>query len=59
MLFNDVYSRYAKQLQEEIDKIPGIDRVPYPPKVINQEIDVATAVYFQDMRLIPSFTFIV
>ncbi len=56
--FNDASSENSSTLQEEISKLPGIDNLTYQPIVKCGEIDGSSNKYFNEIRGIPSFSFI-
>ncbi len=56
--FNDARKENTTTLQEEISKLPGIDRLKYKPVVSCGEVDEEAALYFGTTKLIPSFSFI-
>jgi three-Cys-motif partner protein len=57
-LLNDRDSGKASTLQEEIDKLPGIGNLRYRPVVSCGEIDEEAENYFDQVKLVPSFSFI-
>ena len=56
--FNDSRNENTATLQEEIDRLPGIEKLSYKPIVTCGEVDDEAARYFNDAKLIPSFSFI-
>jgi three-Cys-motif partner protein len=56
--FNDSRNENTATLQEEIDMLPGIEKLSYKPFVTCGEVDDEAARYFNDTKLIPSFSFI-
>ena len=56
--FNDARSENAATLQEEINKLPGIEKLRYKPIATCGEVDNEAAQYFEKTRFIPSFSFI-
>lgn len=56
-LFNDADQDEAATLQSEIDALPGINKLKYKPRVLCGEIDENAERYFNETRLVPSFTF--
>ncbi len=56
--FNDARNENTATLQEEINKLSGIDRRKYKPIVTCGEVDDEAARYFNETKLIPSFSFI-
>jgi len=56
--FNDADGNHAGSLQAEIDKLPGIQALRFKPHVTCGQIDEEAAKYFNETRLIPSFSFV-
>ena len=56
--FNDARNENTATLQEEINKLPGIEKFTYKPIVTCGEVDDEAARYFNETKLIPSFSFI-
>lgn len=57
-LFNDANRDHTNALQTEIDKLPGIETLTYKPQVSCGEIDEDAERYFNETKLIPSFSFV-
>lgn len=57
-LLNDSDSNNTSTLQKEIDALPGISTLKHKPVVSCGEIDEEAEKYFNQSRLIPSFSFI-
>jgi three-Cys-motif partner protein len=57
-LFNDRDANSSSTLQQEIDSLPGIEKLTHRPQVLNNEVDVDAEQYFSSTKLIPSFSFI-
>ena len=57
-LLNDASKENISTLQQEIDSLPGIDRLKNKPKVSCGEVDENAAEYFMQTKLIPSFSFV-
>ncbi|MCB1469204.1 MAG: three-Cys-motif partner protein TcmP [Rhizobiaceae bacterium] len=57
-LLNDSDGNKTSTLQEEIDKLPGIGSLKYKPAVSCGEIDEEAEKYFNQSKLVPSFSFI-
>ena len=57
-LFNDSDNNNTRTLEEEISKLPNIGKLKYRPVVQCAEVDDLAAQYFNDTRLIPTFSFI-
>ena len=56
--FNDSRDENTATLQEEINKLCGIEKLKYKPITTCGEIDDEAARYFEETRLIPSLSFI-
>lgn len=56
--FNDAEDSCASTLKQEIEALPGINGLKYPPIVNCGEIDEEAAQYFNAVKLDPSFSFI-
>ncbi|MCC8968945.1 three-Cys-motif partner protein TcmP [Bradyrhizobium brasilense] len=57
-LFNDADQNHSATLQTEIAKLAGIEKLKYPPQVNCGEIGKDAEKYFNETRLIPSFSFV-
>ena len=57
-LFNDADMNHTATLQSEIDKLPGIEKLKHKPQVTCGPVDEDAERYFNDTRLVPSFTFV-
>ncbi len=57
-LLNDADSNKTSTLQEEIDKLPGVENLKYKPTVSCGEIDEEAEKHFNQANLVPSFSFI-
>ena len=55
--FNDVDQNFTNALQAEIDKLPGITNLRYKPHVSCGEVDSDADEFFNQIKLIPAFTF--
>jgi len=58
MLLNDSDSNNTSTLQSEIDSLPGIGNLKHKPIISCGEIDEEAEKYFNQVRLVPSFSFI-
>ena len=58
ILLNDARNENTAALQKEINKLPGIEKFTYKPIVTCGEVDDEAARYFNETKLIPSFSFI-
>jgi len=56
--FNDADGAKTSTLQSEIDKLPGIGKLKCKPVVTCGEVDDDAAIYFNETRLVPSFSFV-
>ena len=57
-LFNDADTCKTATLQDEIKKLPGIEKLKHEPVVSCGEIDEDAERYFSESNLVPSFSFI-
>lgn len=57
-LFNDMNQNNSATLQAEIQALPGVEKLKYPPVVNCNPVDKDAEEYFSKTRLIPSFTFL-
>jgi hypothetical protein len=57
-LLNDSDGDKTSTLQKEIDKLPGIVNLKHKPAVSCGEIDEEAEKYFNQVKLVPSFSFI-
>ncbi|HEX5999059.1 MAG TPA: three-Cys-motif partner protein TcmP [Hyphomicrobiaceae bacterium] len=57
-LLNDSDRNKTSTLQEEIDNLPGIEKLRHKPTVSCGEVDEEAEKYFNQVRLVPSFSFI-
>ena len=56
--FNDVSNENTATLQDEINKLPGIEKLKHKPIVTCEEVDGEFAKQLNEITLIPSFSFI-
>jgi three-Cys-motif partner protein len=56
--FNDADKNHTSSLQAEIDKLAGIETLTFKPHISCGEIDEDAENYFNEARLIPSFSFV-
>jgi three-Cys-motif partner protein len=56
-LFNDQDKDNSQTLQSEIDALPGIKSLKYPPVVNCNEVGQDAEEYFATTKIVPSFTF--
>lgn len=57
-LFNDGDSNSSRSLEAAIKSLSGIDKLKYPPRVMNQEIGTEIVKRFEEMRLVPTLFFV-
>ena len=57
-LFNDKDANNTATLQNEIDAIPGIEKLKFKPKVFTGEVGEKIVKNFNAMKLIPTFFFV-
>ena len=57
-LFNDGDSNFSRSLEAAIKELPDIDKLKYPPRVMNQEIGTEIVKRFGEMRLVPTLFFV-
>jgi three-Cys-motif partner protein len=57
-LFNDADENHSATLQTEIAKLPGIEKLKFAPQINCGEIGKDAEKYFNETRLIPSFSFV-
>jgi three-Cys-motif partner protein len=55
--FNDGSSDHSETLQDEIDNLPGIEKLKDKPEVSNRPVDDYFHEFFAKTSIIPSFTF--
>lgn len=56
--FNDENSDLSETLKTEIEAIPGINTMKYTPHVACSSVDANTAKAFNDINLVPTFSFV-
>lgn len=56
--FNDADGDKTSTLQSEIEKLPGIENLKHKPIVTCGEVNHDAAKYFNETRLVPSFSFV-
>lgn len=57
-IFNDADENHTATLANEIAKLSGVNTLKYPPDVHAGEVGRPVAEYFENVRLIPTFSFI-
>jgi three-Cys-motif partner protein len=57
-LFNDKDVDHSTTLEQEISKLPCIEKLTHRPQVFCGPIDEDAEAYFKEARLVPSFTFV-
>ena len=56
--FNDVEINNTRTLEQEIHKLPNIERLKHSPIISRGEIDEEAEQYFVQTQLIPAFSFV-
>ena len=56
--FNDADQNLTDTLSSEIAKLPGIEKLKYPPNVTCGEVDKDAEEFFSKTNLVPAFTFV-
>lgn len=57
-LLNDGDAKNASTLNGEISKLPGIENLQYPPKILNKGVEADFETMFESAKTIPLFTFL-
>jgi three-Cys-motif partner protein len=57
-LFNDADPENADALRQEIDALPGIERLNYKPTIAAEEVGENIVTMFEQMELVPTFFFV-
>ncbi len=57
-LFNDADPEFASNLENELTKIEGYDKLKYKPQVYNNQIGEDIATLFEKTNMVPTFAFI-
>jgi len=57
-IFNDANKDHASALSKAIDGIPMIETLKHKPKVLSFKVGDTAAEYFEQMKLVPSISFI-
>lgn len=57
-VFNDLDSNLAESLRKNIDSLPGVETLSYPPQVLNLEVDDDVLNHLSDIQDLPSLFFI-
>lgn len=57
-LFNDVDKNNVQSLESAISQISGIEKLKYPPKIINREIGENIVQMFEEQKLVPTLFFV-
>lgn len=57
-LFNDEEPKHTANLQQEIDKLPGIDTLAYKPRISTGDVGGSISASLQTVRMVPTFSFI-
>ncbi len=57
-VFNDNDENNSRSLEQAIKELPGIEKLKYKPRVMNQEVGTEMVKMFEEMRLIPTLFFV-
>jgi three-Cys-motif partner protein len=57
-VFNDKDEKNSRSLEQAINELPGIEKLKYKPRVLNQEVGSEMVKEFEKMRLIPTLFFV-
>ena len=57
-VFNDKDERAVHDLEQEIHRIPGIEKLKYRPKIWNEEVGSKIAQQFASLKKIPTLAFV-
>jgi three-Cys-motif partner protein len=57
-LLNDANKDYTDTLKAEIAKLPGIEKLKFAPDIQNRAVDEDAEKFFNETKLVPSFTFV-
>jgi len=57
-IFNDGDSNSSRSLEAAIKSLPGIEKLKFPPRVLNQEVGTEVVKRFEEMRLVPTLFFV-
>jgi three-Cys-motif partner protein len=57
-VFNDNDENNSRSLEQAIKELPGIEKLKYKPKVMNEEVGTEMVKMFEEMRLIPTLFFV-
>jgi three-Cys-motif partner protein len=57
-VFNDKDDDNSRSLEKAISELPGVDKLKYKPRVMNEEVGTEMVKMFEDMRLIPTLFFV-
>ena len=58
-IFNDKDSNHTRTLRAEIDAMPGKSNLKYDPQINEGEVSLSVADYFESVKLIPTFSFMI
>jgi len=56
-IFNDIDRENSDALQKEINTLPGISTLKYPPRVYNTEVDAEIIKLFDEVNKVPTLLF--
>jgi three-Cys-motif partner protein len=57
-MFNDIDEDNVRSLETEIQSLPGIHTLKYPPHVYNHEVGTEIVKMFEEMELVPTLFFV-
>lgn len=57
-LFNDASKDHSSNLQQEINALPGLEKLKFKPDVQCNEVGADAEKFFAERNIIPSFTFV-
>lgn len=57
-MFNDAYEIHSRSLEEEIQKLPGIETLKFAPQVGCEEVGTRILEMFEKVRLVPTLFFV-
>jgi three-Cys-motif partner protein len=57
-VFNDKDENNSRSLESAINELPGVEKLKYKPRVLNQEVGSEMVKMFKEMRLIPTLFFV-
>ncbi|MPN03124.1 hypothetical protein SDC9_150347 [bioreactor metagenome] len=58
ILFNDMDQANVQSLKNMVDSFPGIEKLKYKPQIENSEVNEKVCTEFENIKLIPTFSFV-